>query len=252
MLKIRAEQVSALDQAIARSFEDDMARHLRRFVPPLAEVVGESGLRRAIRWGIERAERHGFTYRGPVRLYIELMALLGGQFDIDPLLPWAGEILRDPETPDQMDRGDDLHERATAHLGEVQGLDDQHLNAALDALHGARFEDYPASREGYESLVLGGLKAIHPRKCEAAGDPALRALIRRGVELARGHGPVSDQGAALFIVLPFMLGHGFASDPFYPWIAETLADPRIGDPPRRVERLHARARAYLAAARNRP
>ena len=44
-------------------------------------------MRREIRFGLERAGSYGFTIRGPVRFYIELMVRLGCDFDTDPPYP---------------------------------------------------------------------------------------------------------------------------------------------------------------------
>src|SRR3954454_24480566 len=94
MWTIRSEQFDVFEQAALSHFEDDMVRHLREFAPAHAKGVGDAGLRRVIRVGIERAKSYGYSLRGPVRFYIELMIQFGSDFDTDPLLPWAGEHLR--------------------------------------------------------------------------------------------------------------------------------------------------------------
>jgi hypothetical protein len=248
MLKIRDEQVKSFEKAALRAFEDEMVRHFRDFASKRSEVVGEAGMRRGIQLGIEQARGYGLTNRGPVRFYLECLLMFGAAFDIDPLLPWAHAILTDSAMPDQMERADRLFERAMAYLDRVFGPNDAYQIEALRRISGAQIEDYPDRASDPEDFALRALKEVYPQKCEESGDEALRGLIRRGIELAWHHGGPTELGVALFIALPFALGHGFAADPFFPWIAETLEDPRITDPAKRIVRLHTRAKTYLTAA----
>src|SRR5262245_64449839 len=104
MFTIRVEQQEAFDRALFRGFEDDMVSHLRRFAPRLFELRGEPTFRALIRLGADRAGRYGFTNRGPVRLFVELMVILGCDFDTDPMLPWAARDLSESPSYDQMSR----------------------------------------------------------------------------------------------------------------------------------------------------
>ena len=87
--------------------------------------------------------------------------------------------------------------------------------------------------------ALARLRAIYPEKCDYVGEPAIRALIPRGVKLARSYSLASDFGVAFLIGLMFALGHGVAHDPKFPWIDETLKDEKRGDPDERARQLHA-------------
>ena len=89
-MKIRKEQMAALDRAALKAFEDELVRHLQDFDPKHTTVLDEDGVRQVIRLGMERAAKYGLTNRGPIRFYIELMFLFGSDFDTDPWLPWAG------------------------------------------------------------------------------------------------------------------------------------------------------------------
>jgi hypothetical protein len=248
VLTIRKEQVEALDRASRVAFEDETVGHLMRLAPRLGEIYGEPRFREVVRLGIERAEGFGFTNRGPVRLYAELMVILGSEFAVDPLLPWAAEALNAPDVPDQMHRADRLYRSAVDYLDAVVGADDHHLIDALRRLDGAQFTGYPIEADDYEDYALGRLRSIYPQKCDCAGERALRELVRRGFERAESHGARTSLGVCLFIVLPFVLGHGVFVDPFYPWVARALEDPALPDPGKRVERLLTRTKTYLGEA----
>jgi Aldehyde oxidase and xanthine dehydrogenase, a/b hammerhead domain len=90
--------MEALGQFALRAFEDEMVVHLTDFSPPLAKAVKEDQLREAIRFGIMRAGEYGITFRGPVRLYLELMLVRASSrmanYHATTLYPLAREKVR--------------------------------------------------------------------------------------------------------------------------------------------------------------
>lgn len=96
MLIIRKEQMKAFENDALRRFEDEMVVHSKEFTPRLCKVIGDEQLRVALRQTMERADTYGFTNRGPIRLYIELMFLYGNDFDTDPQYPSLGKVLNAP------------------------------------------------------------------------------------------------------------------------------------------------------------
>src|SRR5436190_23145589 len=103
---IREQQMSAFRIAIAGTFETQMVKHLANFARAHAESIGETRLRQLVHVGIARAEEYGWTQQGPVEFYLELMVMLGADFDTDPQYPWIPEILK--ASQDQMLRADRL------------------------------------------------------------------------------------------------------------------------------------------------
>lgn len=246
MFQLRKDHMQAFEDAALRRFETEMVRHLGKFARKHSEILGEEGVRKVIRLGIERAMEYGLTNRGPMRSYIELMFMFGSDFDTDPQLPWAAEILGDKDEKDEMKRADRLFAKATAFLDVVGGPDHAYAKDALRRARGQRFEELPVPEGDFEQQVLGRLEANYPEKCHYVGEPALRTLVRRGLDLAKRHSVTSNAGKVLLIGLMFTLGHGFATDPQFPWIESTLANDNIRDPNRRAERLHEKAMTYLS------
>src|SRR5262245_7401254 len=97
-----------LEEIRSPEFEDFMVTHLSDFSPLHSRSLGEPSIRSLINLGIERAKKHGFTRRGPVKFYIEAIILLGIDFDTDPQYPQAGNILRDKSITDQTQRADQI------------------------------------------------------------------------------------------------------------------------------------------------
>ena len=100
MLTIRPAQLEAFSQEEVRKFELWVLAHLRRFFPKLCDAAGEPQLGETIRYGIERAAVHGLRGRRDVCKYIDVMMLLGRDFDTDQRFPWARVILVEIKNPE--------------------------------------------------------------------------------------------------------------------------------------------------------
>jgi len=245
MWTIRQEQTEAFRRYHLKKFEDQMVVHLKTFAAQHWKAIGEQAGREAIRWGIEQAKKYGFTNRGPVRFYIELMFMLGGFFDTDPQCAWAIQILRDPANIDQMTRAERLHQALLAYWGAVAGPENQFLFAALRKLSKAKAEDYVVIGVPVEECLLNGLKDLYPQKCEYVGGRALKLLLSRTFELANRYGFSSTEDLAMMTALTFFLGHGCTGDPLYGWIGRRLADSRLDSAKKRSAELKAKAMLYL-------
>jgi len=245
MLNIRPGQMEAFEQAALRRFENDMVAHLRKFAPRHCEILDEEALRKIIRLGIERARKHGFTNVGPVRFFLEMMFLFGSDFDTDPQLPWAAEVLTDKAIKDQALRADRLYGKTMDFVEKVAGPDREYAKDALRRALEERFEALPIPDGDFENGMLTRLEMMYSRKCQHVGQEALRTLIRRGYKLTARHSAAGDIGAALFVEVMFFLGHGCVTDPLFPWIAAALKDAAASDPEARARRLHAGWVAFL-------
>ncbi|MFH0727541.1 MAG: hypothetical protein V2B19_14525 [Pseudomonadota bacterium] len=245
MLVIREEQIEALAAAVAGGFETELVKHIKNFAPRHSAVVGAEGIRETVRRGMERARTYGFTNRGPSRFFVELMVMFGSQFDTDPLLPWAEGVLNNESIKNQMERADILHEAMREYMDEVFGSEKKNFFDAMRRLSRTRLEDYPSPGGNFESAIKAGLNTIYPQKCNYLGEEALNDLIGRGKESALSYSISSVHGAALLIVLMFVLGHGVTRDPLYPWISQTLEDESVADPDEKVKRLQAKMKTYL-------
>lgn len=245
MLVIRREQIEVMEAVAERDFETELVEHIKLFAPRHSEVVGDEGIRETVRLGLERANRYGFTNRGPVRFFVELMAMFGCDFDTDPLLPWAAGVLKNESIKDQMERADILHEAMREYTDQVSGTDKKNMFDALRRLSKFRLEDYQSQGGNFDGAVKTAIKTIYPQKGKYLGDEALDGLIRRGKDSARSYLITSAHGAALLIFLMFELGHGVTNDLLYPWISKTLEDESVADANERAKRLQAKVKTYL-------
>jgi len=248
MLVMRPEQMEVFRAAALDSFEADMVRHLAAFSPPLFQAVGEGQLRKAARLGIGRAASYGFNFRGPVRLYLDLMLLFGSHFDTDPQYPWAGEILADRDSRHQMARAESLYRKSMDYRERVAGPNDAYtLNAFRNIVVLAK-QPLTLPIEDFAAAMMREIALVYPEKAAYIGDQAVSALIRKGMDGARMQRFSTPRGMALVILLMFTMGHGCGSDPLYPWIAQTLKDNAVTEADARAKRLEAKALTWLEHA----
>jgi|ERR1700687_744965 len=245
MLTMRPEQVDAFRQHHLQKFEDEMVEHLKKFSPQHWRVIKEPDGRRAIKLGIERARAYGFTSRGPVRFYLELMLKFGSYFDTDPQYSWAREVLVDPEDIDQMVRANWLHDRLSLYEAITLGQGRKYLLAALLRLSHLRIEDFVKVDATAEDVAVKGLWEVYPEKCDYLKKTAIRAFVRHSFEVAGSCGLTTKKGALLSAALAFFVGHGFPNDPLYAWIEKRLGEQRRPEERDRTDEIYSKAMLYL-------
>ena len=119
---IRPDQMAAMQQAKTRRFEDRVLAHLRKYYPESCRELGEPDTREAVRHGIGRAATYDVTVERDVCKYVDLMFFFGRDFDTDGDLPWAGEILNDPDEPNPSAKMTRLFEAAKRHEHQRKGI----------------------------------------------------------------------------------------------------------------------------------
>jgi hypothetical protein len=100
--------MDAFRGAAMSDYENRLLKYLRECFPEQVKTDGDAKTRMTIREGIQRASEHALITELDTALYIEVMYLLGPEFETDPRYPWAGEILRGPA-----DKAKRLHSRAS-------------------------------------------------------------------------------------------------------------------------------------------
>jgi hypothetical protein len=240
VLTIRRSQFDVFEAIALGQFEDRMVEHVRTYFPNHFAVLGDVGVRSVIRHGHARAGTHGLDTQRSVCLFINAMLLMGSNFDVDAMYPWAREILSDGATRDQQRRADRLSETSLRVFFRIAGPMHRQLNRALLNLK----RNSMAVRQQISQGVPGDLpqlaQQLFPTKAEVVGLEALRILSRRSVDAAQRHGFAADAEVLLYGVLMFMVGSGFDTDPQYPRLRAALTHADSDD-------AHARFAALYAA-----
>ena len=245
MLVIRAKQMGVLQEVALNSFESEMLEHLADFSPSLFKAVGEEGMRETIRFGIAKAANYGFTFRGPVRFYLELMLLFGSYFDTDPQYPWANEILSNRDSDSQMQCADLLYDKTMDYRQKVFGQEDAYTLQALGEIALLAQHPLAISKDNFMQDMLREIERIYPQKAAYVGREGLEALIHNGFGVAKRQRFTTVRGVVLIILLMLFFGHGCSNDLLYPWIAKSLKDDGQTDTDAREMRLEKNALTWL-------
>lgn len=245
---IRNAQFKVFEESAVNNYILELAEHCRDYSPRLCKTLNDEQLHDAIRYGMARAEEHGFTKRGPVRFYIDMMIVLGSSFDTDPQYPWTSEILSKKDELTEMERAEALHEKIVIYLQEVDGEDNEYTLKALESLRNLYQKGIAFRHESLDRDLLHLMKEIHPRKVTETGEEILRNLIADGKKRGESlYGFREAQSLALTAVLMFAFGHRFDADPLLPWISRTLNQTDQTAPDTAAKDLERRAIIWLDA-----
>lgn len=252
-MRIRPEQLSALDAKSEDRFREELLEHLARYAPELHELRGETAFQQVIDRAFEAAGRYGFTTRGPVRFFAEAMTSYGTGFHRDPLLPAVRERCADlvdqppADSADELVQADRIFVDLEAHRVAAYGADDGLRMAALGRAPAAFRALGALEPTATAQSVAGILHEAHPERTPAAEVPELELLVDRARLEAAKHGLSTWPAAGVIAGLQFVFGSEVASDPLYPFVAEGLARADAQDPD--LHGLGRHAVTYLEAAR---
>jgi len=242
---IRDQQMAAFQEYARTAYHRELVARMKEFAPQLCRIIGDRGLDSVVGSGMKRAEKYGFTRRGPIRLFVELMFRFGSDFDSDPQLPWATRTLTASPHEHEMARADRLYGEMSAYLERVDGPNSEYAREALRRLKDALASPPPRFFGPFQEQALADLHTFYPQKYEYLSDGPLRIVIGSAVDAARTLGISTEPGVALLVGLKFGFGHGALKDPLYPWIGAALADESTPDPNDRAKRLCAKTMLYV-------
>jgi hypothetical protein len=93
LFTIRKEVMDAYKQTMVNNFAMLVLAHIRKCFPAKFQSLGEPAVRETIKYGIARAAAYGIQGERDVCKYIDLMMVLGRDFDRQ--LPWVSKVLND-------------------------------------------------------------------------------------------------------------------------------------------------------------
>jgi hypothetical protein len=224
--------------------ERKLAGHLSKFFPKHTGYLGEERLRLVVQHGVASARNQGFRTDYETFLYVDLMFMLGCEFDRDPQLPWVSEILASRNGTPLM-RIESLHERAMKYFDAVAGIhNEQWVRAMVRArdfdLSTVEETTAPAWIEEGERI----LRKLFPEKFRYQGGDLMRKLMETGIAAAGRRGITRFSEVIAYTSHIYYMGAGFERDPLFPWTA-ILQDASEGDPAARMKKVHAGTVEYL-------
>jgi hypothetical protein len=236
MLVIRNAQFRTFRQRAQGQFEHEMLAHLRAVSPRVRAIPLDDPLAKMIHEGIGCAHAHGFTLRGPVRLFLELMTLFGSEFHSDPQYEWASTTLANASRDSETRVARRLYEHAKHYQSRVFGPHHAYLNGALRRIRHLA-QPNAIAIETLTSRATEVLRRVYPEKANDLGEQHLRALLTGAVKDARKYHLPDVRGAVHLTCLQLVFGRGCANDPLHPWIGQALVDTEAGTLDAKLRRL---------------
>jgi len=252
MVILRKEQMALFNALPRLLFEKRLIRHFFRFYERECKDLGEDQVHLVIKYGIEKAEKYGYSSQRDIGFFISLMFLFGSGFDNDPQLPWAKSGLEDASVEDTSDRIGKVWSNAMLYIDTVAGESNEHLVVAMKKL---RDYDFSAIRQmqgnKFKTHANTVLTELYPTKCEYHKEEITRQLVLDGMATAKSFGLEDNESVIMFLILKLFLGGEFYMDPLYPWISAILNDDTLNSV-EKSQRLNNSARQYLSKALTQP
>jgi len=126
MLTIRKAQWNALIHSREQAFEKRAVAYVQEHYPDVCREIGEEGVAKSVHQAMEKRTKYNFASVTEILLYIDLMYLLGFQFDNDETFAWAGELLADADI-DGETRLLLIKQRALREIGARGEVDSIHV-----------------------------------------------------------------------------------------------------------------------------
>lgn len=230
-----------------QKFKQEMLTHARAFAPQLSQALDEQQLNSAVEQAMQRAAQCAFTYRGPIRLYVEMMLLFGSDFHNDPQYPQFQAYLHfnsnveagddqdeDADEDDQILRAEELYDLIIDYQAQVAAFDSARVYHVLQNMPALSAQAMQRSSSEFITGMLAALQYAHPQKAEYVGADALLQLIMHATHIAQQQN-LTRRSEAQLVLLMYCFGHGCLNDPLYPWIAQSLYENTIDDATTRLQ-----------------
>jgi hypothetical protein len=251
-LVMRKQQMSELGAAVQSRLDAQLADvFMRNYPRECRQAGGEAAILGWVRSGLLRAAAAGCRSQFECGRWLSLMFILGHDFSRDIQLPWVRALLDDTTITDSTDRIALLYEQTIDYLGETAGEDAELVVRALLRMREIDFQALPQlDSEAWVADCCDRLHDLYPQKFDFQGAELTASAVRLHLARARSLGLSGAAGEFLFVLLAFMLGSGFDTDPLHGWASQILHG---GGAPTadRAARLQAAAREHLSLSLSR-
>ena len=238
MVFISETQLDALREYALSNFKRDLLDHYQVFAPEIFAIVGEEGFKEFIDLGIEKTERRGLRLRGPVRLFVDVMCMLGRDFDTDPQYRRLWPEVDPAVMP--MPFAEHLHANLRDFLDRCVGADKALLASAIEDMINTPL----TLNSGASDFVFETLPYVYPAKYTYIGETNLRDFLACCGDEAKAANILSPAGEVLVAILALSFGCGFLENPLYPWVAKRLLSAAPED--ERIDKTLSALRVYGA------
>ena len=252
---ITEQQLKILEPYAYENYITELVEHCNECYPHLRTTMGEENLRQVLRDAVEKAEESGFTQKGSVQFYIDLLIVFGWDFETDPQYPWIKESIQSDQGKSQIRVSTELFYEVDKYLDAISGKDSEYLFDAAKKLELLTIDNLPVTKNNFIQDMLVVLQDSYPQKYQSTEKDQRIKLIEQGIKKSKNDYQFEQPNhIGLVVILMFLLGHEFDHDPFYKWVSleksnQYIEGTLVMDQQETIARkLESRAKIWLAAA----
>ena len=215
-ITLTEQQFNQLKPYAYENYINELVTHCDQHYPYFKAMLGEEKLTQIIYQGVEKAKLTGFTQRGAVQLYIDLLIILGWSFETDPQYYWLQETLQTVGYQPQINTATTLYQQVNTYLDTVSGKNGEYLFVANEKIAQLSLETINVRQNHFMQDMLDLLQVCHVQKYQLTDQDQLVLLIQNGIKKSKiDYQLQQPESIALMVVLMFLIGHKFDHDPFY-------------------------------------
>ncbi|VAW73628.1 hypothetical protein MNBD_GAMMA10-1203 [hydrothermal vent metagenome] len=247
MLIIRNDQLKAFSRIKLNKFEEKMYVHAKKHFSDEFYGLESKNLIEVSSKAIEKGKLYGFHTQKHVFYFLSLMFLLGSDFDSDVQLPWVYNYLTDQSVSSVDQRMENTWRAAIVFISRIAGDQLEFIRPVFYKLYKFNTQNLlHLTEDNFEKEINCFLLELYPEKYNYQMGGGNSALIKYGLNISEKYNVESSHGKAVIIVLMFVFGSGFYSDPLFYKISNVLNSGTL-DENNRINKLLKQIRKYLEA-----
>ncbi|CQH07443.1 hypothetical protein [Yersinia mollaretii] len=213
MMAFSEGQLELLKTLSFKGYVSEVVSHCELMYPALVSLQGQERFSLHIEKAIALAKKTGFTQRGPVRFYIDMMILLGSNFEHDPQHQWA-EFNKINSASSQLEKSISMYNILEQYIGAIYGESNCFFEQSLVRLRNLDVSHISDNKKNYRDNTHELLNYIHPQRYNLLGNGAVDALIYFSDENTPTNVTIKPNHKSYTVLIRFLLGSHFNSDFF--------------------------------------
>ncbi len=209
MIAVSAKDIAASENQQIRHFQQSLSPYLLERFSSANYQLAPQNTKAFVDRHFSQAKHYGFETTRDIRSFIELSFVLGVNFEKDPQLAWASQILLNPQYS-PWEKITKLQKRAQFHLERVLECGVKFPIKPYQQLR-TKYFDILQQSNLQAGQVLSLFACFWPKKAETLNSATHSILLNKQSPLSS----ILSQNE--IITLAFLLGFEFDTNPRYPW-----------------------------------
>lgn len=199
-MDFNSNQIDILKDCSVERFDNEVIQHINVTFPFLLNIFNEGLLRKYVKQGISQAKSAGITQRGPVRLYIDTMLILGSQFEHNPL--WSDFIYNRGNKESQIEKSMNVYSALQRYNSSVNGKEGLFYKASIDRFQHMTLDYIEKRNDNIHDI----LNSIHPQKYTFASKKGINDFIQHVEKYSNEYHAGKYEVKAYITIISFLFG----------------------------------------------